>query len=113
MRAARLVAATFLLVLVLPAHASGRSATYCAPTSLFLPGANRVLYGDVDGDGTADTASTHARLTPDGSCRARLIVETERRLFRTKVSPLTGLLLVPPALAGLIRLRRVTGSTSP
>ena len=88
-----------------PVAASGRSAVYCAPTSAFLPDADTVLEGDVDGDGTTDTVSTHARITPDGSCHARLIVETDRGVFRTKVAPLTGLLLVPPALAGLLQLR--------
>jgi hypothetical protein len=78
---------------------------FCAPASDFFPDADTVLHGDVDGDGTADTVSTRGRISPDGSCRARLVVETDRGIYRTKVAPLTGLLLVPPALAGLVRLR--------
>jgi hypothetical protein len=74
------------------------------PTSDFLPDGDTVLHGDIDGDGTRDTVSTHARITPNGSCRA-LVAETDRGTYRTKVAPLTGLLLIPPALAGLVQLR--------
>lgn len=93
------------VVSFLPHIASSGSATYCAPTSDFLPDADTVLLGNINGDGTTDTVSTHARITPTGSCRARLIVDTDRGTYRTKVAPLTGLLLVPPALAGLVHLR--------
>jgi hypothetical protein len=107
-RATRAIAVTIAIVSVLtlvPHVASGGPPTYCALTSDFFPGADTVLHGDVDGDGATDTVSTHARITPDGSCRARLIVETDQRIYRTKVAPLTGLMLVPPALAGLVHLR--------
>jgi hypothetical protein len=99
------VIAIVSLATPVPHVASGGPATYCAPTTDFFPDADTVLLGDVDGDGTTDTVSTHARITPDGSCRARLTVETDHRVYRTKVAPLTGLLLVPPALAGLVQLR--------
>jgi hypothetical protein len=100
-------AATALLIISLAVpSASARPDVFCAPTSDFFPDADTVLHGDVDGDGTTDTVSTHGRITPDGSCRARLIVETDRGTYRTKVAPLTGLLLVPPALAGLVQLRQ-------
>jgi hypothetical protein len=106
-RPRQLAAVTVALLLVSLAipSASARSEMFCAPTSDFFPEADTVLHGDIDGDGTTDSASTHARITPDGSCRARLIVETDRRVYRTTIAPLTGLLLVPPALAGLIRIR--------
>jgi hypothetical protein len=106
-RLRQLAAVTVALLLVSLAipPASARSDMFCGPTSDLFPDADTVLHGDIDGDGTTDTVSTHARITPDGSCRARLIVEADRGVFRTKVAPLTGLLLVPPALAGLVHLR--------
>ncbi len=104
-RAVTVMIAIVSVDMFVPHVASSGSATYCAPTSDFFPDADTVLYGDIDGDGTTDTVSTHARITPNGSCRARLIVETDRATYRTKVAPLTGLLLVPPALAALVRLR--------
>jgi len=97
--------AAALMVAFTPLTASSRSATYCAPTSDLLPHADTVLHGDVDGDGVADTVSSHGRTTSAGRCRAWLVVETDRGVYRTKVEPLTGVLLVPPAIAGLIELR--------
>jgi hypothetical protein len=94
---AAVVAGLLIGSLALPS-ASARSEMFCAPASDFFPDADTVLHGDVDGDGTADTVSTRGRISPDGSCRARLVVETDRGIYRTKVAPLTGLLLVPPWL---------------
>jgi hypothetical protein len=96
---------TVLIIAFTPVAAASRSATYCAPTSDFLPNADTVLHGDVDGDGMVDTVSSHGRTTATGRCRAWLVVETGRGVYRTRVHPLTGVLLVPPALAGLIELR--------
>ena len=97
--------ATVLIIAFTPLTAASRSATYCAPTSEFLPYADTVLHGDVDGDGIVDTVPSHGRTTATGRCRAWLVVETDRGIHRTGIDPLTGLLLVPPALAGLIELR--------
>jgi hypothetical protein len=85
-RAVTVMIAIVSVDMFVPHVTSSGSATYCAPTSDFFPDADTVLYGDIDGDGTTDTVSTHARITPNGSCRARLIVETDRATYRTKVA---------------------------
>jgi hypothetical protein len=77
-------------------------------SDLFPDGVTR-LRGDVDGDRRPDLVTTQARWLTGNTCRARLVVDTERDVFERRVDPLSGVLIAPPGLAALVRLDRRPG----
>jgi hypothetical protein len=79
------------------------------PITDLFPDAVTRLRGDVDGDRHFDTVTTEAEWLADDTCRARLVVETNRNVFRRHVDPLSGLLIAPPGLAALVQLDRSPG----
>jgi hypothetical protein len=80
------------------------SAARCYPASEWFPDAVTTLHGDVDGDGTRDLVHTRARWHDGQTCRAQLVIRTSKALLTRRVQPLTGMLVAPPSLAGLVRL---------
>ena len=81
----------------------------CYPKSALFPDAVTRLRGDVDGDGRADLVRTIPNWADSETCRARLIVKSARGVLTRRIDPLTGLLIAPPGLAGLVDLDRRPG----
>jgi hypothetical protein len=107
---ATLIVVTALAVVLAPLP--GRAATEaprCFAKSVWFPDAVTRLRGDVDGDGRSDLVRTKAHWLSDQTCRARLIVETARRALARRIDALTGLMIAPPGLAGLVNLDRRPG----
>lgn len=87
-----------------PALAAPAEPARCYPASVLFPDVVTRLEGNINADGRIDTVITRARWADASTCRAILIVRTDRRTVRTPIQPLTGLLIAPPGLAGLINL---------
>lgn len=62
------------------------------------------LRGDLDGDRVVDTVATRARWVGENTCRAVLVVRTARGTAHIAIPGYLGLLMKPPALAGLVRV---------
>jgi hypothetical protein len=106
-----LTLATVALVLTAWAQvpASAIEPVRCYPADEVFPDQVRLLTGDVDGDGVADTVRTRARWTDDDHCRARLAADVGTSVLRLGIDPATGIMIAPPGLAGLVDLDRRRG----
>ena len=62
------------------------------------------LRGDLDGDRVVDTVATRARWVGENTCRAVLVVRTARGTTHVAIPGYLGLLMKPPALAGLVKV---------
>jgi hypothetical protein len=81
----------------------------CFPIFDFFPQAVTRLRGDVDGDRRPDTVTTEADWVDGQTCRAWLVVETRRGVFRREIDALLEVLVAPAGLAALVELDRRPG----
>jgi hypothetical protein len=89
---------------------ASQEAVRCYSAEDVFPSAETRLRGDVDGDGHDDGVRTRARWLDAETCRAWLTLSIPRQGVRERaIDPLTGILIAPPGLAGLIRLDRRPG----
>lgn len=102
---------TAVAAIVIPLLIAGSAVTAvgvepvrCYDADEVFPDEVRALTGDVDGHGAPDAVRTRARWADPATCRARLIVDTGRRVLRTEIEPSTGIMIGPPGLAGLVEL---------
>jgi hypothetical protein len=103
-----------ILAAIMAAVAGVPGAVSATPAQCFhsldiFPDVVTRLRGDVDGDRRADTVLTRARWIDDSTCTAQLVVRTDRETFKRAIDPISGSMIAPPGLTGLIKLDRRPG----
>jgi hypothetical protein len=101
-RHAIVVATLAVVSIMLPSPSV--AAAWCGSLADLFPDGVTTLRGDLDGDHRSDVVSTTARWTGEQTCRARIQIETATDVYTRQIESLSGSLLAPPALAGLIHI---------